>query len=175
MSLETTQQINVLKDNQHWNELNAFYIQLSQSATNLDERLFFDWERATLLATELNDPSGAIEVLTQAALAGGPLELIAPQIEAIRSAASTHMTVQVTAQQAYRNLIKHAPLSRVSVEIQAWLRSITVDLANQSTDFDEVLEDELDESILDSIDIVAEEIVSIGLAPEATLVEPPRQ
>ena len=131
MSLNTTQRIDVLKNNQRWDDLNNFYAQLSQSAANLDERLFFDWERATLLATELNDPSGAIEVLTQAALAGGPLEVIAPQIEAIRSAASTQVSAQTTAQESYQSLLKHAPLSRVSVEIQSWLKGVTEHLVNQ--------------------------------------------
>jgi golgin subfamily B member 1 len=166
-----TQEINRLKNEQRWDELNDFYTQLSEGASTLEQRLFFDWERATLLATELNRPSGAMHVLKKAAVAGGPLEVIAPQIEAIRIAASDNMKVLFAAQQSYQTLLRHAPLSRVSVEIQKWLRDVTEIIETQSHVHTDQSDDELDESILDSVDIIEEELVlQPHLSPQETAI-----
>ena len=47
----------------------VLYAQLSGQESRLDQRLFYDWERATLLATELGDPAGH-RVLRDATLLG---------------------------------------------------------------------------------------------------------
>ena len=84
---QKTLEIDQLKQEKKWTQLDRLYAGLAESAENLEQRLFLEWERATLLATELNDPAGAIKVLENAVNLGGPLEVMAPQIEAIRTAA----------------------------------------------------------------------------------------
>jgi tetratricopeptide (TPR) repeat protein len=119
---QMTLEIERLRQAQNWRALNDLYLQASQQSTILEQRLFFDWERATLLATELQDPVGAISVLAEAEKAGGPLDVIAPQIEAIRAELTQVAKVQHQTREIYTDWLKRHPQHPVCVQIKGWLQ-----------------------------------------------------
>ncbi len=169
---KTSQEIDQLKQAQRWTELDQLYTRLAEQAPDLEKRLFLDWERATLLATELNNPAGAITVLEHAVHLGGPLEVMAPQIEAIRTAALEDFNTQSQARTSYQSLLKAAPLSRITVDLKQWLTLCNEQL-NRFAQHSEIPEQ--DDSVLDSLDIVAEEFISDVedlLPAQATAVDP---
>ena len=167
---QKTLEIDQLKQEKRWTQLDRLYANLAECAENLEQRLFLDWERATLLATELNDPAGAIKVLENAVNLGGPLEVMAPQIEAIRTAAIDNHKAQIQAQDTYQKLLHKSPLSRITVDLKSWLK-FTEEYLKQLSVNDSMTE--LDDSVLDSIDIVSEEFVSEEhLSAQATFVDP---
>ena len=73
-------EIETLKAQSAWHKLESLYAQLSHNTDELKQRLFYDWERALLLAGVLDQPLAAIQVLVEAELAGGPTDLIAQKI-----------------------------------------------------------------------------------------------
>lgn len=180
---EFSAKIDHLKSAQRWQELSTLYEQLSAQESNLEQRLYFDWERATLLATELHDPAGAIMVLKEAAVIGGPIELIAPQIEAIRQAALDNFSAQEGSIEAFKALSQRAPLSRITIEMRAWTREAESLLPSLEPPFNPLSpsvedslpdeeNDDLDASLLEEDDIIAESISpKVLLAAQNTKAE----
>ena len=167
---QKAEEINQLKQEKQWTKLDQLYANLAEAALDFEQRLFLDWERATLLATELNDPAGAINVLENAVHLGGPLEVIAPQIEAIRTAAPDNHKAQLQAQNTYQQLLQTSQLSRMTVDLKAWLKQ-TESRLEHMLDSESTME--LDDSVLDSVDIVSEEFVNADLlSAQATKVNP---
>ena len=167
---QKAEEINQLKQEKQWTRLDQLYANLAEAALDFEQRLFLDWERATLLATELNDPAGAINVLENAVHLGGPLEVIAPQIEAIRTAAPDNHKAQLQAQNTYQQLLQASQLSRMTVDLKAWLKQ-TESRLEDLLDGESTME--LDDSVLDSVDIVSEEFVNADLlSAQATTVDP---
>ena len=121
---QITAEINRLRTSQDWRALESLYLQASQRTSVLEERLFFEWERATLLATELQDPAGAISVLSEAERIGGPLEVIAPQIEAIRAELSQDTEVQELTRSLYADWLERYAQHELSAQINTWLQAI---------------------------------------------------
>ena len=82
LSLES--EIQSLRAQSAWAELDALYENLSKGTSHLEQRLFYDWERSTLLVEHLDRPLEGVQVLWGALLAGGPPLVIAQQIESVR-------------------------------------------------------------------------------------------
>ena len=117
-------EIDRLKRARDWRSLCALYQRASRDASALEQRLFFDWERATVLATELQDGYQAVQVLVDAEEVGGPLEVIAPQVEAIRADHLQHTQLQALARATYQRWLTRDPSHDLSAELSAWLEKI---------------------------------------------------
>ena len=153
-------EITRLKTTRHWRGLDELYKTASEGSLELERRLFFDWERATLLATELNAPGEAIAVLARAEQAGGPLDLIAPQVEAIRLAAGGE--TNTIAQQIYQRWLSIYPTHSLSIQIREWSKALSLQSSPNEDD-----DRALDESLLGEDDIVDEQPSQRGVALEA--------
>ncbi len=79
-------QVHSLRESGAWEELEALYENLSHIAPSVEQRLFYSWERAELLAERLEEPVAAINVLREAQLTGGPLGVISLRVEQLRLA-----------------------------------------------------------------------------------------
>jgi len=78
-------QLVTLKSQGDWVGLASTYEALCHADVALEQRLFYAWERSELLATHLADVPQALDMLTEAALWGGPLHVIEARIEELRS------------------------------------------------------------------------------------------
>lgn len=167
---QLNEEIDRLKTARDWVTLDSLYQKASASSQSLERRLFFDWERSTLLATELNQPATAMTVLARAELAGGPIEVIAPQVEAIRSAALNNPEVQAKGREIYQAWLQRYSMHQLSVQIRTWYRSLPAPPHTAQID-----EGSLDGSLLDEADIIEEVPVQPEkhtLTPQYTISDP---
>ena len=104
-------QVHSLRESGAWEELEALYENLSHVAPSVEQRLFYSWERAELLAERLEEPVAAINVLREAQLTGGPLGVISLRVEQLRLArvsSPLEVVVNEAALRAYDSMLSLA-------------------------------------------------------------------
>lgn len=84
MSQAIEQQILKLKQAQDWDALASLYENLIQHTQQKEEKLFFMWELAELLSSELGEAGGALIILNEALQLGAPISVILPKLEFLR-------------------------------------------------------------------------------------------
>lgn len=72
------------KEQKNWSALASIYTELCGQEIALEQKLFYAWEHSELLATQLSSPEDALDVLSNAALWGGPLSVITARMEELR-------------------------------------------------------------------------------------------
>ncbi|MBM4291856.1 MAG: hypothetical protein FJ138_10760, partial [Deltaproteobacteria bacterium] len=111
LMFELEEQARALRERGAWEEVEALYENLCHLAPSIEQRLFYAWERAEVLAERLEAPVAAIHVLREAQLTGGPLGVISLRVEQIRlSRASTPLAAAVNdaALRAYDDMLSLA-------------------------------------------------------------------
>ena len=84
------QHIQALTQQESWEELDAFYENIIHQATDSSTKLYYIWERATLLCDHCNAFHQAIDLLFHLALDSGLVDTIVPRMEKIKRQAQVY-------------------------------------------------------------------------------------
>ena len=154
-----------LKSEEAWEELEAQYETLCRQDIALEQRLYYAWERAELLVTQLDQAERALEVLTDAALWGGPLAVISSRLEELRTIYETPRVNEVAAQCMQRLLRELPQLGAADrAQLEGWLTALGAPIGLEASPSFEPISAPLDtvgdESLsgLESLDVIADDI-----------------